>query len=442
MIRMKSTPSSIHRRLILSLLGVALVLSAALATAVLYTRWNQLGAVVEDRARLASARLASAVGDLLTRGGAGDRGEVQRTVESFANEARRQALGRFVHLRLYDPDLKLLAEYSEEGYPQLSSARGVLDAVKPTRARLQTSSSKLVMLGHEPHLWLTSPVKDASGHVLAFGEGVFAPSAETIWTIRKGAVRTAAAVCGIILLTALILYPVILRLLHRVTSLSLKLLESHLETLKVLGSAIAKRDSDTDAHNFRVTLLSVRIAEALGLQPGEMRALIKGAFLHDVGKIGIPDQILLKPGRLDDGEFAQMKRHVSHGVEIVGRSPWLKDALQVVEHHHEKVDGSGYPHGLAGDRCPAVARIFAVADVFDALTSRRPYKDPLSLEDAMEILRQGRGTHFDAEIFDVFERFAPRAYEEIAGREDHRLRTEVSAIVERYFAEDPEALEL
>jgi putative nucleotidyltransferase with HDIG domain len=437
----KQTISPIHRRLILHLVMVTLVVSVTLAGGVLFVRWNQLGAVVQDRARSSAARFVGAVGHLLEQPGAGEREDIRLTIERLATEARTQALGRFALIRLYDSNLSLLAEYTEVDSPEISAARAILSRAEPSQDHLAVPSSKVVVAGGKPRLWLTIPVREESGRVLAYGEGIFVPSDDTVWALRRGAILAAVAVCGIVALTALVLYPVILRLLGRVSALSFELLESHLETLKVLGSAIAKRDSDTDAHNFRVTLLSVRIAEAMGLQPDAMRALIKGAFLHDVGKIGMPDRILLKAGLLDEEEFTLMKTHVTHGVEIVGRSRWLQDALQVVEHHHEKVDGSGYPRGLAGDRFPVVARIFAIADVFDALTSRRPYKEPFSLEETLRILEQGRGTHFDSAVLDAFEGFARNAYEQIAGREDDGLKTEVSAVVQRYFAEDPGALQ-
>ena len=161
-----------------------------------------------------------------------------------------------------------------------------------------------------------------------------------------------------VLLTTAILYPVILRLTRRVADFSVRLLEANLETLETLGNAIARRDDDADAHNYRVTILSARIGEEVGLPPATMRALIKGAFLHDVGKIGIPDRILQKPGRLDPEEFDVMKTHVEQGHEIVSRSSWLQDALRVVLFDHEKVAGDGYPNGVAGEKIPVTARIF------------------------------------------------------------------------------------
>lgn len=165
-----------------------------------------------------------------------------------------------------------------------------------------------------------------------------------------------------------------------------------------------------------------------------MQALIKGAFLHDVGKIGIRDVILLKPGRLHEDEFRIMKQHVNHGLDITGRSPWLRDAAAVVGGHHEKFDGSGYPSGLAGENIPVEARIFAIADVFDALTSRRPYKEPLSYEATMEILEEGGGSHFDPALLDAFRRIAPDLHARYSGREDDGMRQELEALTSRYFA--------
>ncbi len=113
------------------------------------------------------------------------------------------------------------------------------------------------------------------------------------------------------------------------------------KTISVLGSAIARRDSDTDAHNYRVTLYAARMGETVGLSAAEMRTLTKGSFLHDVGKLGIPDNILLKPARLDEIEFKVMQTHVNQGVEIAGRSSWLHDSVDVIKCHHEKYFSAG-----------------------------------------------------------------------------------------------------
>jgi response regulator RpfG family c-di-GMP phosphodiesterase len=174
----------------------------------------------------------------------------------------------------------------------------------------------------------------------------------------------------------------------------------------------------------------------VGLPRSEIRTLIKGAFLHDVGKIGIRDKILLKPGKLDDAEFEIMKTHVGHGLEITERAGWLTDAAQVVGAHHEKFAGGGYPKGLLGDSTPVTARIFAIADVFDALASRRPYKEPMPFDETMEILEQGRGTHFDPMLLDAFKKIARELYDQYAGKEGDEPRRDLDAVTQKYFRED------
>lgn len=173
-------------------------------------------------------------------------------------------------------------------------------------------------------------------------------------------------------------------------------------------------DCETDAHNFRVTVYSVCMAEAMGLDSKSIRSLIKGAFLHDVGKAGIPDAILSKPGSLSEAERMVMQDHVRYGLEIVGNTSCLADAAGIVGCHHEKFDGSGYPNRLAGDAIPLAARIFAIVDVFDALTSVRPYKQAFAIGDSLEMLRQGGGTHFDPELIAIFEPLAPALLARVA----------------------------
>ena len=216
------------------------------------------------------------------------------------------------------------------------------------------------------------PLADSRGENAAYVEAFFTTTPEADKAARRNILNSVLLSVGIVLATSLLLYPVIVLLMRRLERLSLNLLDANLEMVSVVGSAIAKRDSDTDAHNFRVTIYSVRVAEALGLTETDIRVLIKGAFLHDVGKIGIRDSILLKPGRFDEKEFEEMKLHVNYGLDIIFRSAWLKEGSAVVGSHHEKYDGNGYPAGFKGDAIPRLARIFAIADVFDALTSHRP----------------------------------------------------------------------
>lgn len=129
-----------------------------------------------------------------------------------------------------------------------------------------------------------------------------------------------------------------------------------------------------------------------------------------------------------------MKDHVQHGLDIISGSNWLSDAALVVGSHHEKFDGSGYPQGTAGEEIPLLARIFAVADVFDALTSRRPYKEPLSYPAALSVLQQGRGSHFDPTIVDAFTDIAQELYQACSGEDDQGVRDQLKAVITRYFS--------
>jgi HD-GYP domain-containing protein (c-di-GMP phosphodiesterase class II) len=221
------------------------------------------------------------------------------------------------------------------------------------------------------------------------------------------------------------------RALEQVSS---SLLNANIGMLEVLGSAIAKRDSDTSAHNYRVTIYSIHLGKTLGLPDDRLRSLIKGAFLHDIGKIAISDTILLKPGGLDDREYEIIKTHVLHGSEIIKAYSWLSDAHDVVLHHHEKYNGNGYPDGLKADQIPLNARIFAVADVFDALTSKRPYKEPYSLDYALKLMRADVGSHFDPEVYDLFSKEAQAIHDTIIGFSELELENKLHTIMQEYFS--------
>ncbi|BAL25699.1 putative response regulator receiver protein [Azoarcus sp. KH32C] len=220
--------------------------------------------------------------------------------------------------------------------------------------------------------------------------------------LRANAFSAALMVGLASLLCGSAIYPVVVRLSTENERKAREILDSHLSMMEALGRAIAMRDSDTGAHNFRVAWIAACIGEQLGLRGRAMQSLIVGSFLHDIGKISIPDAILLKPGKLAPEESEIMHTHVARGEEIVSGIGWLEDANAVVAAHHEKWDGSGYPRRLSGDDIPLAARIFAVADVFDALSSRRPYKEPMSFETTMSILEADTGSHFDPHVMAAF----------------------------------------
>jgi putative nucleotidyltransferase with HDIG domain len=213
-----------------------------------------------------------------------------------------------------------------------------------------------------------------------------------------------------------------------------ELSQANIRMLEVLGNAIAKRDSDTHAHNYRVTVYAIRLAEKAGLDEEDIKSLVKGSFLHDVGKIAIRDTILLKPGKLTEEEFAVMKTHVLHGADIIRGYGWLDEALDVITGHHEKFDGSGYMEGLKGEEIPVNARLFAIADVFDALTSKRPYKDALPIDKAIEIMNKGRGSHFDPRLYDHFICIAHDLYDLLNNTDEKQLNVELGRMMAAYFA--------
>lgn len=180
--------------------------------------------------------------------------------------------------------------------------------------------------------------------------------------------------------------------------------QSQLEVLERLATAAEFRDDDTGRHTQRVASVAAVVAKELGLPEGEVDLIRAAATLHDVGKIGIPDQILLKPGRLSEAEFEVIKGHTVIGSRILGggRSPLMQIAERIARSHHERWDGTGYPDRLSADTIPLEARILSVADVFDALTHTRPYRPAWAIERVRDEVATLRGRHFDPQIVDVF----------------------------------------
>lgn len=200
---------------------------------------------------------------------------------------------------------------------------------------------------------------------------------------------------------------------------------AHEETLGALASSLELRERYTGGHSRRVRDYSVLLADELGIRDAGFRAsLAQGALLHDVGKIGIPDYILLKPAPLEDEERTVMRRHPEMGASLVGDIGWLGTARELIWAHHERFDGSGYPRGLAGAAIPLAARIFAVADAFDALTTDRPYHDALSWEEAAETVASGRASQFDPGVADAFLRIPFDEWSRVAASTGVTLRRE------------------
>jgi response regulator RpfG family c-di-GMP phosphodiesterase len=189
---------------------------------------------------------------------------------------------------------------------------------------------------------------------------------------------------------------------------------SYEDTLEALGAAIDLRDSPTAGHSRRVFLYSMELAKSIGGLEQQLRTMAMGAWLHDIGKLAIPDRILLKPGPLLDHEWQVMRRHARIGYELVKSISFLAGAAEIVLTHHERFDGSGYPQGLSAEGIPFGARIFAVADTLDAMTSDRPYRAALPLQSARDVIERGSGTLFDPLVAAAFLRVSNQTWEVIA----------------------------
>jgi putative two-component system response regulator len=190
---------------------------------------------------------------------------------------------------------------------------------------------------------------------------------------------------------------------------TLELEETRMETIYRLGRAAEFRDNDTGMHVVRMSLFSQRLAEEFGLDREECKQILHASPMHDVGKIGIPDRVLLKSGKLNADEWEIMKTHSAIGAQILssGKHKLTKMAKTIALCHHEKWDGSGYPNGLSGNKIPLAARIVSIADCFDALTSERPYKAAWSVEDAIKEMDRVTGSSFDPDLMVVFHQILP-----------------------------------
>jgi putative nucleotidyltransferase with HDIG domain len=179
-------------------------------------------------------------------------------------------------------------------------------------------------------------------------------------------------------------------------------LRAYDETIEGWSNALELRDEETEGHSQRVTEMTLNIARMMNVKTDELVHVRRGALLHDIGKMGIPDAILLKPGKLTVEEWAVMRKHPVYAYDMLAPIDYLRPALDIPYCHHEKFDGTGYPRGLKGEEIPLPARIFAVVDVYDALTSDRPYRKAWSKEEALKYIHEESGTHFDPQVVEAF----------------------------------------
>lgn len=358
-----------------------------------------------------------------------DRNNVRR-MEILKQRIDEFVKGHFIVIKIYDENnTQILCEINPH---RVATENEVERYIHPfTLKNVVTYRNHFINNNLFTHLLL--PLHDREGATIGFLEGIYQVDARTLHKIKNDIIDSLILVVLVVLITSIMLYPIIISLNKGLVKLSSDLLNGNIELLDVLGSAIAKRDSDTNSHNYRVTIYAIRFAEMLGLPSPEICSLIAGAFLHDVGKIGIRDNILLKPASLTDEEYAVMHTHVVIGTDIINRSKWLTGAREIVEFHHENFDGSGYMKGLQGSAIPLKARIFSIVDVFDALTSRRPYKEEFNYDEAMKILDQGSGKRFDPDLIRQFRKQSFALHQEIAHAPDVVLESKLGSLIKKHF---------
>jgi putative nucleotidyltransferase with HDIG domain len=195
-------------------------------------------------------------------------------------------------------------------------------------------------------------------------------------------------------------------------------------TLEALGDALDLKDAETEGHSKRVTAYTIAMARAMGMSAEKIRVIARGAFLHDIGKMAIPDAILRKPGALNEGETMIMREHCFRGYQMLKKIPFLAEAAEIVYAHQEHYDGSGYPRGLKGEEIPLGARLFAVSDTLDAITSDRPYRAAQSISAAREEIRTHSGTQFDPKVVEIFLKMPDSIWED--------LRREINSHARKY----------
>lgn len=256
--------------------------------------------------------------------------------------------------------------------------------------------------------WAPSPAARVALYYVAFAAVWILLSDRVLeWAVRDaGTLSTIGSVKGLgfVCVTGGGLYVVVRRYVRDVESATDHLRAAYDETLAGWATALDIRDHSTAEHTTRVTELTVALAERFGFDGDDLENVRRGATLHDIGKMAVPDSVLTKPGPLDDDEWALMRRHPELAVEMLRSIDYLTPALTIPWCHHEKWDGSGYPRGLAGEQIPLEARLFAVVDVYDALTSDRPYREAMTHEAAMRIIDEGTGSHFDPAAVAEFRR--------------------------------------
>ncbi|MDR4517277.1 MAG: HD domain-containing protein [Nitrosomonas sp.] len=421
-----TTARVIHRKILIRLFFGWLLLCIVIGGAILWSEVRRFQQFVHQLALHESTLLSDEIYYDLTHLDT----TAQQRLTNLAQQLVRQ---NFLIVELYDRNKQLRVEAIRPGE---ETTENWIDQHRHQFPQRGAFTHEFHLVNEKLLILVLVPIKGNESKSLSpagYFEGIYQVDEQTLDSIISELIRTVLFVSISITFSTLLMYPIIMTLNRGLFRLSDDLLMGNLELMNVLGCAIAERDSDTNTHNYRVTYYALRLGETIGLPRNEIRNLIMGAFLHDVGKIGIRDPILLKPGKLTPQEFEIMKTHVLLGVDILKQSSWISGARDVVEFHHEKYDGSGYPKGVSGNAIPLNARIFAIADVFDALTSERPYKTSWPIDEAINLIIQKSNRHFDPGLIDVFVNIAPEIYHELRSLEETQMVNRIKRCIAGHF---------
>ncbi|MCG6930792.1 MAG: HD domain-containing protein [Desulfofustis sp.] len=338
----------------------------------------------------------------------------------------------FIAVRLYGENGAVLLDKARPGGDEITrlfSSRGI--SLQPSGDRIGTwiyRDKRLYLYSMIPVAGLQDD--DIIGHV----ETIYRSSLQDITALLRRLGLSCLIGAGGVILCALLMYPALVLFHNRLIRNSSELNRANTFLLKHLGSALAKADVADPGHSHRVLIYGVRLAENQKLSRPQIRHFIHGAFLHDIGMLDLHSQTVLRRGPLTPEERSAMQEHPKKGAALIKPCRWLKQSRDIIRCHHENYDGSGYPAGLSHEQIPFSARIFAIVDAFDALTTKRPYRDPLDVDKAVERLESKSGTQFDPVLLAAFIEIAPKLREVVSNLEGKALERELSGVLKKYIS--------
>lgn len=414
----------IHLRLIKRIAAICILTCICICGAAVFIEYRQIEPALLDAAEK-EARLFIPL--LLTKDTAADTGQ------DIAAAALGDALAHtsFIAVRLFDAGGAMLMEKTRPGGTEINkqfSDKGILLPLTGDRVGTWIYQDKRLFL------YSVIPVSGLQddtliGHI----ESIYRSSFADITGFMKRLGLSCLIGVGGVILCSLLLYPGLIMFHNHLIKSGSDLNRANGFLLKHLGAALAKGDVADPGHNHRVLIYGIRLAENQKLTRTQIRDFIQGAFLHDIGMLGIDSGTLMKRGPLDQDERSSLQEHVKTGAAAIKPYKWLRQSRDIIFCHHERYDGSGYPKGISHEDIPFSARIFTIVDTFDALTSDRPYRDAPDLEKAIELLQLESGSQFDPVLLSAFIEMAPKLHGVVSRLKGKALERELNGVLKKYL---------